>query len=152
MKYVLNIKDYILRFSKKGLTPHEISLGVAVGIFIAFIPLFGTHTITAIALASLLRVNTLIVLLGAQISNPLTFPLQLFISAEVGSFILNGKFLEIKIAGGINYFDHYLLPILIGSLVLGILFSFLSFLLVKRLLRQMNMNKKDIQKNTNDTV
>ena len=144
MKYFRILKDYIVRLSKKGLSPHEIALGVAVGIFVAFIPLFGTHTITAIVLASLLRVNTLIVLLGTQISNPLTLPFQLFISAEVGSVILNGKFLEIKITRDVSYLNHYILPILIGSLVLGICFSGLSFLLVKGLLKK----RRGLEKNT----
>ena len=136
MKFGLKIKDYIIRFSKKGLTPHEISLGIAVGIFVAFIPLFGTHTITAIALASLLRVNTLIVLSGTQISNPFTFPFQLFISAEVGSLILHGKFLDMGITREISDLSHLIVPILIGSLVLGVCFSALSFLLVKSLLKK----------------
>jgi len=132
MKYFRKLKDYIVRLSKKGLSPHEIALGVAVGIFVAFIPLFGTHTIMAIALASLLRVNTLIVLLGTQISNPLTLPFQLFISAEVGSVILNGKFVEIKFSHELSYLlGHYLLPIIVGGLILGIVGSGLSYLLVK---------------------
>jgi uncharacterized protein (DUF2062 family) len=132
MKYFRILKDYIVRLSKKGLTPHEIALGVAVGIFIAFIPLFGTHTITAIVLASLLRVNTLIVLLGTQISNPLTLPVQLFVSAEVGSVILNGKFLDITSSHELSYLlGHYLLPIIVGGLILGIVGSGLSYLLVK---------------------
>jgi uncharacterized protein (DUF2062 family) len=132
MKYFRKLKDYIVRLSKKGLSPHEIALGVAVGIFVAFIPLFGTHTIMAIALASLLRVNILIVLLGTQISNPLTLPFQLFISAEVGSVILNGKFLEIKFSHELSYLlGHYLLPIIVGGLILGIVGSGLSYLLVK---------------------
>ena len=132
MKYFRILKDYIVRLSKIGLSPHEIALGVAVGIFVAFIPLFGTHTITAIVLASLLRVNTLIVLLGTQISNPLTFPFQLFISAEIGSLILHGKFLEIKFSYEMGtLLSHYLLPIIIGGLVLGIVGSGASYLLVK---------------------
>jgi hypothetical protein len=132
MKYFRKLEDYIVRLSKKGLSPHEIALGVAVGIFVAFIPLFGTHTIMAIVLASLLRVNTLIVLLGTQISNPLTLPFQLFISAEVGSVILNGKFLEIKFSHELSYLlGHYLLPIIVGGLILGIVGSGLSYLLVK---------------------
>ncbi|TFG36874.1 MAG: DUF2062 domain-containing protein [Nitrospirales bacterium] len=132
MKYLSKLKDYIVRFSKKGLTPHEIALGIAIGIFVAFIPLFGTHTVTAIALASLLRVNTLIVLLGTQLSNPLTFPFQLFASAEIGSLILHGRFLEIKFSYEISsLLSHYLLPIIIGGLVLGIIGSGVSYLLVK---------------------
>jgi uncharacterized protein len=132
MKYLSKLKDYIIKFSKKGLTPHEIALGVALGIFVAFIPLFGTHTITAIALASLLRVNTLIVLLSTQISNPVTFPFQLFLSAEIGSLILHGKFLEIKFSHEIGpLIGHYLLPIIIGGIILGIAGSGISYLLVK---------------------
>lgn len=136
MKHIAKLRDYILRFSKKGLTPHEISVAIAVGIFVAFIPLFGSHTVTAIALASLLRVNTLITLLGTQISNPVTFPLQLFISAEVGSLLLHGKFLEIKLSGDISYLQQFIVPILIGSLLLGICSSVLSFFLVRGILRQ----------------
>ena len=132
MKYLSKLKEYIVRFSKKGLTPHEIALGIAIGIFVAFIPLFGTHTVTAIALASLLRVNTLIVLLGTQLSNPLTFPFQLFASAEIGSLILHGRFLEIKFSYEISsLLSHYLLPIIIGGLVLGVVGSGVSYLLVK---------------------
>jgi len=132
MKYISKLKEYIIRLSKKGLTPHEIALGVALGVFVASMPLFGIHTITGIALASLLRVNTLIVLLGTQISNPLTFPFQLFISAEIGSLILNGKFLEIRFSYDfIELVNHYLLPIILGGLVLGIIGAGISYFLVK---------------------
>ena len=132
MKYISKLKEYIIRISKKGLTPHEIALSVALGVFVAAMPFFGIHTIMGIALASLLRVNTLIVLLGTQVSNPLTFPFQLFISAEIGSLILNGKFLEIRFSYDfIELVNHYLLPIILGGLVLGIIGAGLSYLLVK---------------------
>lgn len=136
MKYFSKLKDYILRFIKKGLSPHEIALSLAVGVFVAFIPVFGTHTVIAILLASILRVNTLIVLLGAQISNPLSFPFQIFISAEVGNLILNGTLLEIKFSKEINYLSHYLWPIIAGSLVLGISLSVISYFLIKFFLKR----------------
>ncbi|MBE0425093.1 MAG: DUF2062 domain-containing protein [Nitrospirae bacterium] len=131
MKSFARLKDYIIRVSKKGLSPNEIASAVSIGTFIACIPLIGIHTIIAIALASLLRLNTFVVLLGTQISNPLSFPFQLFISAEIGSLILNGHFLDIKFSKDINYVSHYIAPIIIGSLVLGITISILSYLLVK---------------------
>jgi uncharacterized protein len=132
MKYLSKLKEYVIRLSRKGLSPHEIALGVAVGIFIAFVPLFGIHTITAIALASLLRINTMIVLLGTQISNPLTFPFQLIISAQAGSLILNGKFLELRFSDELGQLiSYYLFPVIVGGLVLGIVGSGLSYFLVK---------------------
>lgn len=136
MKYFSKLKDYILRFIKKGLSPHEIALSLAVGVFVAFIPVFGTHTVIAIVLASILRVNTLIVLLGAQISNPVSFPFQIFISAEVGNLILNGALLEIKFSKEINYLSHYLWPIIVGSLVLGTGLSVISYFLIKFFLKK----------------
>lgn len=134
MKYFIKLKDTLVRFSKKGLSPKKIALAIAVGNFIGFIPIMGTHTITAFVLSYTLRLNTLIVILGTLISNPISYPFQLFISAEVGSFIMKGKFLEITFSGNINYIDHYILPIIVGSIVLGSTVSILSFILIKNFL------------------
>ncbi len=136
MKYLSRIKDYIVRFYKKGLSPHEIAAGVALGILIGCVPMLGVHTIMAIGLASLLRLNTLIVLIGTQISNPISFPFQIFISAELGSLILNGHFLDIKFSGDINYLNEYILPIIIGGLVLGIVLSLVSYIVIKFFLKR----------------
>jgi uncharacterized protein (DUF2062 family) len=136
MKYFAVLKDYLIRFSKKGLSPEEIARGIALGVFIGFIPVIGTHTVIAIGLAALLRLNTLIVLLGTQISNPLFYPFLLFFSAEVGSLLLNGKILHIKFSRDMNYFQHYMMPILTGSLVLGIIMAWIFYLLVKAYLKR----------------
>jgi uncharacterized protein (DUF2062 family) len=136
MKYFSKLKDYIIRFSTKGLSNDEIALSIALGNFIGFVPVIGTHTIMAIALASTLRLNILIVLLGTQISNPISFPFQIFISAEIGNLILNGGFLEITFSREISYLKHYILPIIVGSVVLGISVSGISYLLTKSLLKR----------------
>jgi uncharacterized protein (DUF2062 family) len=136
MKYFSKLKAYIIRFSIKGLSPAEIAFAVALGNFIGFIPVIGTHTLIAFGLAYILRLNPLIVLLGTQISNPISFPFQIFISAEVGNLILKGSFLKIKFSGDINYVNHYVWPIIVGSLVLGIVVSGLSFFLIKYFLNK----------------
>jgi uncharacterized protein (TIGR03546 family) len=131
MKYFSKLKDYVIRFNKRGLSPHQIALAIALGNFIGFIPIIGTHTVIAIGLAFIFRLNLLIVILGTQISNPISYPFQLFISAETGNLILNGKFLEIEFSKEINYLSHYLLPIIVGSPILGIIVSCLSYTLIK---------------------
>lgn len=136
MKYFSKLKAYIIRFSIKGLSPAEIAFAVALGNFIGFIPVIGTHTLIAFGLAYILRLNPLIVLLGTQISNPISFPFQIFISAEIGNLILKGSFLKIKFSGDINYVSHYVWPIIVGSLVLGIVVSGLSFFLIKYFLNK----------------
>lgn len=137
MKYLSKLKDYIIRFSSKGLSTNEIALGIALGNFVGFIPVIGTHTIVAIGLAHLLRLNTLIVLLGTQISNPISYPFQLFITAEVGSLILHGRFLEMKFSKNIVYYvDNFVWPIIVGSVILGIIVSALSYFIVRHFLRK----------------
>jgi len=137
MKYLAKLKNYVLRFSSKGLSTNEIALGIALGNFVGFIPVMGTHTIIAIGLAYILRLNTLIVLLGTQISNPISYPFQLFITAEVGSLLLHGRFLEIKFSKNIVYYlDHYVWPIVLGSLVLGTIVSGLSYFIVRGFLER----------------
>jgi uncharacterized protein (DUF2062 family) len=136
MKYFEKLKDYIIRFNKKGLSPAEIASAVALGNFIGFIPIIGTHTIIALGLSYVLRLNTLIVFLGTQISNPISFPFQIFISAEIGNLILHGRFLEIKFSRDISYLNHYIWPIIVGGLVLGIVVSGLSFFLIKYFLNK----------------
>lgn len=136
MKVFSRLKEYIIRLNKKGLTPDEIAIGIALGIFIGFVPLIGIHTVIAIGLSYFLRLNTLLVLLGTQISNPLSFPFQIFLSAEIGSLILNGKFLDIQFSKDISYLNHYILPIIVGSLVLGIMVSLLSYVFLRSFLQR----------------
>ncbi|MEW6068526.1 MAG: DUF2062 domain-containing protein [Nitrospirota bacterium] len=136
MKYFNKLKALIFSFSKKGLSSAEIALAIAVGNFVGFIPVFGTHTITAIGLSYLLRLNALIVILGTQISNPISFPFQIFISAEVGNLILKGRFLDIEFSKDMNFLNHYILPICVGSLVLGVIVACLSYFLIKTFLNR----------------
>jgi len=136
MKYFSKLKQNIIQLMKKGLSPDEIARGIAAGVFIAFIPFFGTHTITAIGAAQVLRLNTLIVILGTQISNPLSFPFQIFLSAEIGSLLLKGQLIKISYSESVSLLHHYLPPILLGSLVLSVVASVLSFFLIRFLLKR----------------
>ena len=142
MKYLSKVKEYLIRFSSKGLSTNEIALGIALGTFVGFIPVIGTHTVIAIGLAYALRLNTLIVLLGTQISNPISYPFQLFITAEVGNLLLKGRFIEMKFSKEVGYYlDHFVWPILVGSLVVGIAISGLSYFLVRNFLRRRRASK-----------
>src|SRR5262245_52879944 len=54
-------------------TPHRIAVAFALGVFIAFSPLIGLHTAMVFLFASLLRLNTIAVLVGSLLNNPWTF-------------------------------------------------------------------------------
>ncbi len=52
--------------------PHAIALGVAVGVFVGFLPLVGLQTVIAIAVAALLRANKIVCVPIVWITNPVT--------------------------------------------------------------------------------
>lgn len=53
-------------------TPHQIALGVAVGTWVAFLPLIGIQTILSVSLAAALRANKAVCFPIVWITNPLT--------------------------------------------------------------------------------
>jgi uncharacterized protein (DUF2062 family) len=55
-------------------SPVELSLGVAVGVFIALTPFYLLHTLLAAGLAWVFRINIAAAVLGTQISNPFFAP------------------------------------------------------------------------------
>jgi len=131
------IKTMIKTFLGKGLSPAEIAFGVSLGNFVGILPFLGLHTIMALGLAYLLRLNMGVVFLGTQISNPLSFPFILFISAQIGSLVLYGSFLDLKFSGDVMMFiRQYIYPTLIGSIVLGLAIGLVTYPITLRFARR----------------
>ena len=53
-------------------TPHRLALGIACGLFVAWLPLYGLHILLVLAFAQLCRANKFTSLLTVWINNPLT--------------------------------------------------------------------------------
>src|SRR6185295_5462370 len=53
-------------------TPHRIALAFAVGVFIAFFPIWGIHTAMALGVAFLFRLSRAATMVGAWVNNPWT--------------------------------------------------------------------------------
>ena len=68
--------------------PHELALGMAIGIFIGMTPTIPFHTVAAVALALVFKVSKITAAVGTWICNPLTvYPIYKY-SYEIGSFVL----------------------------------------------------------------
>lgn len=55
--------------------PHQVSLGLAVGVFVGLTPTVPLQTILAVPLARLLRGSMIAAAIGVWVTNPLTIPL-----------------------------------------------------------------------------
>jgi len=131
------MKNMIGDFLVKGLSPREIAFGISLGNFVGILPFLGLHTVMALGLAWLLRLNMGVVFLGTQISNPLSFPFILFLSAEIGSVVLHGTFLDLSFGGDVMLIiKHYLWPTLLGSILLGLAVGIVTYPITLRFARR----------------
>ena len=132
--------------------PERTALAFSLGVFIAFSPFLGLHTILATLIALLFRFNKVAIYSGTFINNPfLTLVPIIIASYAVGAFIL-GRPLSIP-AGGVELLRHpHLLtaayysqlfreswdivwPFTIGGLTLSVVCSLIAYPVTSSLLR-----------------
>lgn len=68
--------------------PHRIARGVAAGVFVCFTPFFGFHFFLAAGLAFIMQGNILASLLATFFGNPITFPIIVAVSLELGHWMV----------------------------------------------------------------
>lgn len=71
-------------------SPHSVALGVAVGVGISCTPLYGFHTVLALAVAFLIGGNLIGAALGTVFFNPLTAPFITAAAFRLGRMIIGG--------------------------------------------------------------
>jgi uncharacterized protein (DUF2062 family) len=123
--------------------PHKIALGLALGIFVGFLPIMGIQMVVVSLIALPLRANLKGALVGVWMSNPLTF-----IPLYYGNYLFGRMFLSTRavgwkeFAGTITHASDWswttirsslanlvdmgsdiLLPLWVGSAILAVLFS-----------------------------
>ncbi len=134
-------KKGLRRFVKENLFQSEGSAelkakSIALGVFIGFSPFWGLHTILAISLSALLRLNKTLTFISAQITVPPLLPIVLYVSMLIGapfvgsdkSFSLTDLTLEVA--------KLHLIQYAVGSLILAtamaLILGLLSFLLLRK--------------------
>jgi uncharacterized protein (DUF2062 family) len=145
--------------------PERTALAFAIGVFIAFSPFLGLHTIMATAVAFLFRFNKIAIYTGTFLNNPFfTLVPIIIVSYAVGALIL-GRPLSIPEEGlellqnpRIFSGDYYRLlfiqswnivwPFSVGATALSVVCSLLAYPLTLRLLRAYGRRKNQSKLNT----
>lgn len=130
MTFSRAMRYQLLKFVRIRATPQAIGLGVAVGIFSAFLPLVGVHMALSAALAWMLGGNMIAAVASTiLVGNPLTYPFIWAAAWEAGHLILGST---AKPMGTIHLHDllhnlslgeiwePILKPLLLGSVPLGL--------------------------------
>jgi len=140
LKSLLHLKD----------PPHRTALAFGVGVFIAFSPLLGLHTVIAIALAFAFRLNRVAVLAGAWINAWALAPCYAF-GTFLGALILGvdtGDLMAIDWSQGIEALGSTLStlfwPILLGNTLLGLVAAAPAYALCRKFLESRAQRKNEM--------
>ena len=132
--------------------PERTALAFSIGVFIAFSPFLGLHTILATTIAFLFRFNKLAIYAGTFINNPfLTLVPIIIASYAIGAFILNQPLriptegIELLRNPHLLTADYYrqlfreswqiVWPFTIGAMVLSVVCSLIAYPVTLWLLR-----------------
>jgi uncharacterized protein len=128
-------------------SPSRVALAFAVGVFLAFSPLLGIHTLLAVVVAVAFRLSKPAIVVGVWTNNPWTIAPMYSAGTLVGCFVLgvspaslseiewslHGRaFYESLVAG----FRPLLMPFIVGNLLLGAVAAAASFVVLRFLLKQ----------------
>jgi uncharacterized protein len=128
-------------------TPHRIALSFGLGVFIAFSPLLGLHTLMALGIALALRLSKAAIILGIYVNNPWTIAPMYMAGTLLGCGLLGVSTDELA---AVRFDEHgwafyktlahqlapYLWPFVVGNTLLGIVGGLLAYVVLRRVLER----------------
>jgi len=143
MRIFRKVRQYYYLLIKGRESPERIARGFAIGVFIAFNPLLGFHTIMCIIFSMIFRASKTASILGSFVCNPLTIPVIFFSEYEVGEFFMRifkfsvekvslSDFKELTLKAIIEFGKTIAYPICIGSIIFGFIFSIIAYIFSKK--------------------
>ena len=86
--YERRLKYYYLRFMRLRGEPHELALGIAIGVFCGMMPILPFQIALAVAIALLFKVSKITAALGTWVSNPLNWYFIYLYDFKLGAYLL----------------------------------------------------------------
>jgi uncharacterized protein (DUF2062 family) len=134
-------------------TPRRIAIAFGVGVYIAFHPLLGLHTVMALAIAFAFRLSRAAMIAGIYVNNPWTIAPLYAAGTSLGCWLLG---VPLAGLGAIQWnLDHpdfyhllyaglrpYLWPYVVGNTVLGMIAGFAAYALVRPILERRARHRK----------
>lgn len=128
---------------REGAERRTVARGVAIGVFIGNLPVYGLHTILSLYCAKRLNLHPLSVVLGSQISTPPLGPILIVAAIHLGFVVTTGR------APTLADFDpatldpmfllgRVLLEWSVGGILLGLILAAAAFVLVLALGRTLD--------------
>ena len=160
VKFERQIKYYYLKLIGLRDEPHELALGMALGVFAGMMPIIPFQTALAITLALFFKASKITAALGTWVSNPLNWYFLYYYSYKIGAFILglsekNRAFLSImaslrqgeeamvivgKMAGASGMM---IASFLVGGLVMGFVAAIPAYFVFLRVFQKISVWREE---------
>lgn len=163
-QYWKRAKDFcVYRILHAGDPPHQLALGIAVGMFVTFTPLIGFQMMLSVFLAWLLRANKLVGIPLVWISNPFTiipiyYPCYRLGCVLLGEEVVNSKWAQLgtewrqlladpattwglKVRFWWEGLMDFVAPLCLGCLVVGLVFGVASYYFSLLLIRSYRLRR-----------
>jgi len=118
-----------LTLRTEHVTPGKLGLAIGLGSFLGFSPFWGFHLLLCVLVASIFRLNRMLLYAAANLANPVTAPLLLFAEAQVGQRVLHGAWLDVTLhevrAAGLAGVGMLFADVIVGWVVAGSVLSIL---------------------------
>ncbi len=118
-------------------TPHRLALAFAIGVFIAFSPIFGLHIITCLLVAWMFRLSKLALITATFINNPWTIVPMYGFCIWFGGKLLGSELAipriawnELTLSSAYVVVKPFFWPFITGTLVVGGLAAVISYFLI----------------------
>ncbi|MEO7931713.1 MAG: DUF2062 domain-containing protein [Chthoniobacterales bacterium] len=137
-----NIKEKLRQVLTQNATPHSVATGGAIGMFFGFLPFFGVKTLLSYFTSLILRVNTPAAIIAVTLHDLLLpfLPVILRVEYQLGFWLTSHPHhfapkikrgqLNLDFFHDWNKFLKVGMPVLIGSVIVGLLAAGAVYLLV----------------------
>ena len=143
----VTLKARFIGLWKSNSSPHEIALGVALGVFIGITPFYGLHILMAfVAAIAIKRINKVAIFLGTSISLPVTIPFITWAGYGIGRRVLGGAYPSLSWdyfkQFSFENFAEFFLVLSVGSLILGLILSVVFYYSVLAIFKRRGVLRK----------
>jgi uncharacterized protein (DUF2062 family) len=135
---MMDIRDRIKGIFQLNDSPNKLALAFALGVFIAFSPTIGLHTISCFVFAWMFRLNKVVVLFTATlVNNPWTIVPLFGFCLWFGTVITGSEIAipqiawnELTVTSAYLILKPYLWSFIAGTVVLGVVAAILSYFVI----------------------
>jgi len=134
-KYWFLLKDKLLKVLKMDCSPKKIALASAGGMLVGISPYFGFHTGLAIVVSFIFNLPIYPLMIGAYITNPLTFIPIYALTYQLGALVLGREvahldWSNLSINEFVTFIKKFFFPFWVGTHLAGIILSIFTYFIV----------------------